>query len=71
MLGFLDDLSWKRIKRAFKHFVRWIKYHINPDSLTKKQRKKVEKGIEERKLLSVWGNICRYMCGLGDMKVRV
>lgn len=70
MLGFLDGLSFKKIKRAIRHLIRWIKYRIDPELLTKKERKKVERGIEERKLFSFKGNILRFFCGLWDTKVR-
>lgn len=63
-------VAWRRFKRAIRHFIRWIKYHINPDSLTKKERKKVEREIYIRKQFSLRGNIMRYLCGLGDFKVR-
>lgn len=69
-MGWAEDLSIKRIKRAFKHLIRWIKYHLNPDSLTEKEIKKVEEEIEFRSHFSLWGNICRYLCGLGDLKIR-
>ena len=61
---------FKRLKKFIKKLVRFIKYKINPKSLSKKDRKTVEKRIEDLSRYSWRGNLLRLFTGTLDLKVK-
>ena len=59
----------KKIKKFLKWLKRRILYRFNPDKLTKKQRKKVEKEIKNNKRDTFRGNILRILTGTYNLKI--
>ena len=59
----------KSLKKFFKDIITKIKFRVNPDSLTKKQRKKIRKEKEIASHYSWWGNILRRITGCTNLKM--
>lgn len=60
----------KRIKKFFKRLWKRIVYKINPDSLSKKDRKKIKKEKEISNQYSAWGNFLRVITGCTNLKMK-
>ena len=59
----------KRIKKFFKRITMRIRYKLNPNSLSKKQRKKIKKEKEISAQYSWWGNVLRTFTGCRNLRV--
>ena len=62
---------FKRIKKWIKHIISKIKYKFNPDSVSKKERKRIKKEKDMAEQYSWWGNFLRWMygCNIRNLKV--
>lgn len=59
----------KRIKKFFKRLWKKIMFRINPDKLSKKDRKKLRKEKEISDQYSKWGNFLRTITGCKNLKI--
>lgn len=59
----------KRIKKFIKRIINKIKYKFCPDSLTKKEKKRIKKEKEISNQYSRWGNFLRHITGCNNLKV--
>ena len=62
---------FKNIKKRFKRLIARIKYKFNPDSVSKKDRNRIEKEKAMANQYSWWGNFLRwiYGCNMKNLKV--
>ena len=60
----------KRIKKFFKRMWKKLMFKINPDSLSKKDRKKFRKEKEIANQYSWWGNFLRTITGCKNLKIK-
>lgn len=59
----------KKIIKLFKKLVNWIKFKFFPDSLTKKEVKKIKKERKISMMYSNWGNFLRFITGCDELKL--
>lgn len=71
MKGVVLMKIFKRIKKFIKRLIRRIKYMFNPDSLSKKQRKKIEKETKERSQYSWWMRFCMFINGIDPAHLKI
>ena len=60
----------KRIKKFFERLWKKILFKINPDSLSKKDRKKFQKEKEISDQYSWWENFLRTITGCNNLKIK-
>ena len=61
---------FKYIKKFFKRMWKKLMFKINPNSLSKKDRKKFRKEKEIADQYSWWGNFLRTITGCNNLKIR-
>lgn len=59
----------KRVKKFFKNLKNRIKYKKDPESVSKKARKKIERENKLKSKFSFWGNVSRRISGLNDFSI--
>lgn len=62
---------FKRLKKWFKRIIAKIKYRFNPDSVSKKERKRIRKEKEMAEQYSHWGNFLRWLYGCNRKNLQV
>ena len=60
----------KKIKKFFKNLYKKIKFKINPNSVSKKDRKKFRKEKEISDQYSWYGNFLRFITGCNNLKMK-
>ena len=60
----------KSIKKFFIRLWKKIIFKVNPDSLSKKDKKRIRKEKEIANQYSWWGNFLRKITGCTDLKIR-